>query len=392
MLEGKRPPECDYCWRVEDSHPDSLSDRILKSREPWSKPFLNEISNKHWSEDVFPSYAEVSFGNLCNLKCSYCFPQFSSRIMEEIQQYGGYPTSEDFNNLRHLKKTDQMPIPPNQPNPYVDAFWKWWPELYPNLQYFRLTGGEPLINKNTFQVLEHITAEPNSNLTLGINSNLCIPDDLFEKAIEKFKRILGEGLVKKLELYTSAEAKGPQAEYIRFGMDYQKWLDNIHKLCIQVPQLELTIMSTYNVLSIPSYLAFLKDVLAIKREYTYSANQRTSIYLDTPYLRYPKHQAIFIIQPEILKTIFNQVVFMTENLDGAKFEGKDQRGFYKREVDGLKRIYNVASAELNNPTFDTLTNRRDFVKFIDEYDRRRGTNFLQIFPELTDFYHFCKSL
>ena len=31
MLQGGRPKECDYCWNVEDSNPDSFSDRHLKS-------------------------------------------------------------------------------------------------------------------------------------------------------------------------------------------------------------------------------------------------------------------------------------------------------------------------------------------------------------------------
>ena len=35
MLNRERPDECDYCWRVEDNT-DSFSDRIWKSRDPWS--------------------------------------------------------------------------------------------------------------------------------------------------------------------------------------------------------------------------------------------------------------------------------------------------------------------------------------------------------------------
>ena len=34
--------------------------------------------------------------------------------------------------------------------------------------------------------------------------------------------------------------------------------------------------------------------------------------------------------------------------------------------------------------------RKDFVLFIDEYDKRRGKNFLETFPEMEDFYDLCK--
>jgi hypothetical protein len=35
-------------------------------------------------------------------------------------------------------------------------------------------------------------------------------------------------------------------------------------------------------------------------------------------------------------------------------------------------------------------NRIDFVKFVDEHDLRRGTNFIKTFPEMEDFYHKIK--
>ena len=35
-------------------------------------------------------------------------------------------------------------------------------------------------------------------------------------------------------------------------------------------------------------------------------------------------------------------------------------------------------------------NRRDFAKFVDEHDRRRGTDFHAAFPELRNFYNMCK--
>jgi hypothetical protein len=38
------------------------------------------------------------------------------------------------------------------------------------------------------------------------------------------------------------------------------------------------------------------------------------------------------------------------------------------------------------------TQRIDFVKYFDEYDKRKGTNFLKTFPEYTEFYNMCKKL
>src|SRR6056297_2058400 len=86
MLNGDRPSECDYCWRVEDEG--GLSDRIFKSLEPWASDYHDEITELTGDENFFPSYLEVSFGNACNMKCTYCGPEFSSQWVEELKAHG----------------------------------------------------------------------------------------------------------------------------------------------------------------------------------------------------------------------------------------------------------------------------------------------------------------
>jgi hypothetical protein len=57
----------------------------------------------------------------------------------------------------------------------------------------------------------------------------------------------------------------------------------------------------------------------------------------------------------------------------------------------MQRLYYVAKDEPRNHQ-DTLRNRKDFVSFVDEHDKRRGTNFLATFPEMEEFYRMCKEL
>ena len=397
MLEGVRPSECDYCWRVEDSNnratDDSqsiYSDRIYKSADKWALPFIQDIVNKPWDDNVDPSYVEVSFGNVCNFKCSYCAPHISSQWMEEIERFGAYPTSTSFNNLEWLKSQNMLPIPNREENPYVDAFWEWWPKMYNNLQHFRITGGEPLLNKNTFKVLDYIIENPNPNLEVSINTNMNPPDELFDKFLEKVKIIINEKKLKKFKLFTSAEAHGKQSEYIRFGMDYDKWLSNIHRTFKEIPSITFTVMSTYNILSLTTYTKFLDDILHIKRRYGSHDTNSNPMLLDIPYLRYPDHQAIFIMEPEMISRLFDQVTYMYQNLEYKNWYGTANRGFYEHEADKLKRIYNIMKDY--KPNEWTNNNRKDFVKFVDEHDHRRGTNFLETFPELGEFYNRCKLL
>ena len=363
MLEGVRPSECDYCWRAEDAG--NISDRTYKSADySWAYGHLKELPKLPWDSDVDPSYVEISFSSVCNFKCSYCSPNISSQWMEEIERYGPYPTSNKFNNLQWFIQNDQMPIPNNQDNPYVDAFWEWFPEMYKSLKQFRITGGEPLLNKNTFKVLDYIIENPNIYLTFSVNTNMNVPDELYNKFIEKLKIIQEQGKIGHLQIFTSAEAHGVQAEYIRNGMNYEQWMKNLHRMINEVPRVAITIMSTYNILSIPSYKKFLQDMLDIRLQYRDIAykNNRNPVAIDMPYLRHPPHQASFIIPEYLLHYLQEQIDFMEDHREPST-PGQEYTGFYDNEIYKLRRIYNIIKAELDSGN-DNTTNRKDFVLFV----------------------------
>ena len=81
MLEGDRPKECDYCWKIEDLGKDYFSDRHYKTADTWSWDRFNEIAKSNPNDDVYPSYLEISFSNACNFACAYCSPEISSKWM-----------------------------------------------------------------------------------------------------------------------------------------------------------------------------------------------------------------------------------------------------------------------------------------------------------------------
>lgn len=386
MLEGTRPSECGYCWKIEDSAPDTLSDRTFKSMSQWASPYIDRITALPWDHNVVPTYLEVSFSSVCNFKCSYCGPQISSKWMEESDRYGPYPTSTQFGGTEWLKKTDAMPILHKDENPYVDAFWQWWPEIYTKLIHFRVTGGEPLLTKDTFRVLDYVIENPNPNLHLSINTNMCPPGPLLDKFIEKIKIICNENKVKQFKIFTSADNYGSRAEYIRDGMDYGMWLANIRRVLTEVPGCTFGLMSTFNALSVHGYGQMLKDVLDIKMDFTTPYTKMSPMIIDIPYLRHPEHQAVFILPREIQDHIQAHIDFMQANVENPHTH--PFKGFFQFEVDRLKGVYNLAVNEGAPENIDV--HRRDFVKFVDEHDRRRGTNFAETFPELVEFYSTIK--
>jgi organic radical activating enzyme len=387
MLEGQRPDECDYCWNVEDSS-NRFSDRTFKSAENWSYPYMDEIKQLGWRDDYNPKYVEVSFSNACNFKCSYCGPAFSTKWMEESEKYGAYPTTDAFNDLTYLKQEGKMPMPVTKANPYVDAFWNWWPNLYEDLHTFRITGGEPLMSQDTWKVLDYIIEHPNPNkkLNLAINSNLGVVDKLVDRFIEKVQKICEEDRVKEFVIFTSVDSWGEQAEYIRNGLEFNRFWDNCHKVLEKCPKVILTYMVTYNALSVPNYDKLIRGVYNLKTEY--GSDDRywnSATFLDTSYLRHPTHQTVQVLEPHWADKIYADAQ-LVDFLGVPLFE-KEYIGYSDVEIQKLKRTYDWMKSPIDEKRLETQ--RRNFGYFFRAHDERRGTDFCATFPELEEFYRKC---
>lgn len=393
MLAGERPAECDYCWRAEDAPGDHFSDRIKKSADQsWGEPYLQSSAQMPWDANVIPAYVEVSFSNVCNFGCSYCSPEISSILMQTAKTHG--PLVLDGGRLSHdlvwLERSGGMPIPNREYNPYIESWWKWWPTLYPSLRTFRITGGEPLLSKETFRTLDWIIANPNPELDLAINTNLGVDQKLLDEFFAKCNQIKEKGMVKRLQIFTSCDTWGKQAEYIRPGLNYQKWYYNLWNLSLRYPNLDITIMCTFNLLSIPQFKKFLNDVLIFRRSATVinKVSGIRGINLDFPYLRHPRYLSALIADESMINNFADIVRWAECNVANYKeFDYSD--GFYPHEIDNLKRLVNILRNE-DPDSIENLIARRDFYLYIGQHDVRNKLNFKEIFPEFEAFYTRCR--
>lgn len=396
MLNGKRPEECDYCWRVEDTvktnknDSDIFSDRITKSAEAWATPHIDKISTMPWDANVNPSYMEVDFDTTSNFKCAYCSPSYSTTWMQEIKQHGPYVLPHgNYNPINHLKKGNGLPILQSEDNPYIDAFWEWWPSAVKDLHTFRITGGEPLLSKNTFKILDYLIENPQPQMEFSVNTNLGGPKELIDKFIEKMSIIQDKKAVKLFRMFTSNEAHGKKAEYIRFGLKYDYWLNNLNRILGEVPDSKVTLMCTYNLLSVTSFTDFLKDMLELKLRYSHPNNRQLPLSVDVPYLRHPSFLAPWVLTEDFLGYIEESVTFMYKNREVSSWMPMAARGFFDYEVHRMERLYRVVCEQMGNDNPNNIQERKNFGAFITEYDSRRETNFRETFPELFGFYYSC---
>jgi pyruvate-formate lyase-activating enzyme len=393
MLNNERPSECQYCWNVEDNS-SSFSDRTYKSSEPWSEPYYNEISKSDWRENYNPKYVEVSFSNTCNFKCAYCGPEYSSKWMEEINEHGAYDLSFTYNGIDRMVERNTKPYKQSEQNPYVDAFWEWFPELYSTLDTFRITGGEPLLSKDTWKVLDFIinSETPNKNLKLSINSNLGVPDELVDKLIEKLDKIIVDNKVKELIIFTSCDGYGKQSEYTRYGMDFDKLFHNIDKVLKKLPRVTIVVMSTFNIFSIFSYEQLIKKIHKMKiKHFNTKRYWNSAIILDTSYLRHPPFLSFRILKDYITTDYFDRwIKYMKFNstfrsLNFHKTQLKSDIGFSTQEIEKIIRIKDIflSDYEVDIKLFDK--DKKDFVNFIRQYEIRRNVVCEDYYPELIEF-------
>jgi pyruvate-formate lyase-activating enzyme len=375
MTKGDRPKECDYCWKIEDLNKDYFSDRHYKTADYWAWDRFEEIAHNDPTVDVFPSYLEVSFSNACNLKCSYCSPEISSKWLEEINQHGPYPIAESNNGVDWYKSVGRYPYAHNEDNPYVDAFWKWFPEALPHLRVFRITGGEPLMSKDTWRVLEYIRNNPQPDLEIAVNTNLSVEDKLVDRFIAEVNLL--KPLVKKIDIYTSIESIEHRAEYSRYGLNYSRWLQNVRR-CLTETDSTVAIMTTINILSVSNFTEFISTVMQLRTEYNASCeNNRLPISVN--YLRWPAHLSSTLLPLDIRKQYAKEILELSESW--LKYYSREKFArLYLEEWDQIKRFCDYLTTE-----FSDLEKRKDFVKFINEYDRRRSTNFTNTFPEYAEF-------
>lgn len=209
---GKIAPCCriaaDYLKPVlEITNPDRFKD--LKSINPpaachscVSDEFRNissyrQMFNSKVTTDPGLQFVDIRNTNLCNLKCRYCGPHFSSQWAKEL----GHKISIVSTEIDHtVLITD-------------------------SLHWMYFTGGEPIINAEHWELLDHlITSGRSTNISLSYNTNLTTLKYKDKNIADIWSQF------KKVKVLCSIDTVGKTYEYIRSGADWDQVDSNINFL------------------------------------------------------------------------------------------------------------------------------------------------------------------
>lgn len=144
-------------------------------------------------------YVDIRNTNLCNLKCRSCGPHYSNKWGDEL----GYTDS--------IRKKDIQEY-----LPYL---------LTDDLHWMYFTGGEPLISKDHWDILDQLIESGRAkNIKLMYNTNLTTLKYKDKDIVSIWKQF------KKVLINCSLDAAGPEIDYIRSGSNWTEILQNFKTL------------------------------------------------------------------------------------------------------------------------------------------------------------------
>jgi len=373
MLEGERPKECGYCWKVEDETQGTEinSDRVYQTAR-YTEEEIEALKDIPWDKNVDPKTLEICFDNLCNLACSYCNSEFSSTWARDIVVNGEYKNMEtDGGKTYRQDGSIAMPFGnKNEGNIYVKRFFDWYPEIKGGLDELRVSGGEPSRSPSFWKLIDMSEQEP---FNLAVNSNLIMDDTRLARLLDAGKKF------KKFDIYTSAECIGKNQEFVRDGFIWDLWEKNV-KTAVASPNINgVYIMMTVSLLGIWTVDKFVQQIVDWKKE----QNDKHAFFMSVNILRFPSFQSVAMLPQDIKETLAARISNVMDN--NKEWINDLERNQLKRLLIYLRKV-DKSYEDVDS----TAKKRNDLINFVDQYAVRRNKPIADYMPE--EFNNWYNSL
>lgn len=248
MLAGREIPNCQSCYNVELYKGQSWRNKL---NHDFFKIIPEVLKNTKKDGTIVPKlkYVDFRFSNFCNLECKTCGSELSNGIastphkgysddeikkMKEEKIYGrGNITSFIFSKNKFIK--DELL------------------EHMPTIEIFYFAGGEPLIQKEHFEILTYLNDNKIYNKELRYNTNLSTLSYKGNDLIDLWKNF------KKIYITCSMDHFGEKLEYIRQNVKSEKLVENLDRLIENKISVSLSpVISIYNAYYLYDFVEFLE--------------------------------------------------------------------------------------------------------------------------------------
>ena len=292
-------------------------------------------------------YWDIRFSNLCNFRCRTCGPIFSSNwYNDHVKLYNRVPDvlGRDMLRIEYAGRTE-------------DDIEQQMQEHIPYLEQVYFAGGEPLIMKEHYTLLEKLIEAGKTDVRIQYNTNFSELRFKDKHVFEYWKHF------KNVSVGASLDASGTRAELIRKGTDWAQTLDNRRRMMAEVPHVDFYVSATVSAMNVLHVLDFHKEwtELGLIQAKDFNINICQS----------PEWYRIDIL-PEKFK---QEIVIPAYKQHIAWLETQDT---LQRATTGYKSLLNLLTAQ---DASHLLPRFRDEIKKLDDI---RDENFWKVFPELND--------
>ena len=344
MLEDRPCKECTKCYEQEQHGAFSMRNDSNRNYGH----LISEVDQTH-ADGHHPEfkirYWDVRFSNLCNFSCRSCGPIFSSNwYNDHIKLYNRKPDvlGRDMQRVEYTAGDEDAMLAQMLPHiPYLEQV------------YF--AGGEPLIMKEHYFLLEKLIELGKTDIRIQYNTNFSELRFKDKHVFDYWKHF------KNVSVGASLDASGARAELMRKGTEWAQTLSNRQRMIEEVPHVDFYVaatVSTMNVLHILDFHREWTDLGLIKaKDFNVNVCQGPEWY-----------------RVDILPQSFKEeIVKPAYEKHLAWLEPQDK---LQRATSGYKGLLNLM---MSNDASHLLPRFRAEVAKLDEI---RNENFWKVFPEL----------
>jgi len=356
MLDGKWPQGgCQYCEKIEAAG--GMSDRQYQLHSGHEQELTPaELITDPTALEVVPTILEIYFTNTCNMACLYCGNHFSSKWEEEDRRFGAFKSPHwSFGSIK--------PKNPNYDN-MLEQFWQYLHEndRYKHIRQYQIAGGEPFFQPELEASIDFWDQHPNPDVTFNFITNLKVPKAKLQRTMERLGRMVQEKKIRSVQISSSLDAWGPEQEYVRWGLNLQEWEENFLYIST-LPWVTQCINSAISALTVKRT----RDLVERLRDWNNGRDENTQIF----------YSFMTTTNPPILDpAIFGAGVF---DQDFAELLAiMPERTHHERSA--KEHMSGIAKQIANTPR--DVNKIQGLIAYLNEIDRRRGTNWRELFPWL----------
>jgi radical SAM protein with 4Fe4S-binding SPASM domain len=242
MLADKPCVECTKCYEQERHGAFSMRNDANRNYGHMIKE-VNQTHEDGTHNEFKIRYWDVRFSNLCNFRCRSCGPIFSSNwYSDHVKLYNRKPDvlGRDMDRVEYAAGDEE-------------AMERQMVEHVPYLEQVYFAGGEPLIMKEHYTLLEKLIESGKTDIRLQYNTN-------FSELAFKDKHVFEYWRhFKNVSVGASLDGMGAQAELIRKGADWRQTVDNRERMMREVPHVDFYVSSTVSSMNVLHVLKFHKE-------------------------------------------------------------------------------------------------------------------------------------